>query len=137
MGGDYDPEKFDKLMEEKFNDDFYNQEETEKPVFEDKDDILPCEAILKRMRKGKEGEGRGRWDMEEEGGGGRRREEGEGGGGGRREEGEGRRKEGGRDGTEETEKPVFEDEDDILPCEAILKRMRKGKEGEGRGKREE
>jgi hypothetical protein len=126
MGGDYDPEKFDKLMEEKFNDDFYNQEETEKPVFEDDDDILPCEAILKRMRKGKEGEARGRREMEEEGGG-RRREEGRG------MEGEGRREVGGK----ERGGPVLRVTTIFCHTKLILKRMRKGKEGEGRGKREE
>ena len=35
MEEDFDPEQFDKNMNEVFGDDYYNAEETEKPVFED------------------------------------------------------------------------------------------------------
>lgn len=37
MDDDFDSTKFDQKMEEVFNNDFYNDEDTEKPVFEDDD----------------------------------------------------------------------------------------------------
>lgn len=47
MDGDFDASKYDELMTQVFDDDYYGEEDTEKPTFSDEDEDIDgmCELI--------------------------------------------------------------------------------------------